>query len=581
MQIRRSSPLGVLVVTVGSSCVFDASPDAFVADSELGSGPSSEGGGDTNGATVDGTETMGETQTQGPTSDGIPADGLRIVTFSASPNPLPAGATTILAWSSEDAEACAIAPDLGSVELEGSASVTIAVDTTYALTCTRGAESVEASVDVVVDDSATGVPGVHSFAANVSEIAPGSETTLTWTLSGVAACELDHGFGTVSAAPGSYQQVIRPMRTALYRLECRTDTWQVFTAETLVEVIGEPRRLFGIGVGAHRVITAFDYTKERPSNPDPDFVLVDDVAEGPTGDNEFSLRGVAAIRLPEGASALLAVGGGTAEPDDPLGHDFQGMRWYLSTPPGEPWSARGYEPGGWASSAVQTSDRTIVVAGSLGAVWTSSDGSTWIERETPVYAHFRALIYAAGRLIAAGNNATLATSRDGIDWIDHTAEVTSLDPALATARLSRIAYGQGVTIIVSETRDPALTASVIRVTPTSDGQAVDIEQIALPAIDDVIDIPQEAVWGNGTFIVQSNRNQFVSPDGITWAYHQSNVAVQGIAYYGDGAFAGHQGGTYLVSAPAADGGYDWTPVGSSTFVSSASTNRWLAFDGGL
>jgi hypothetical protein len=72
------------------------------------------------------------------------------VTLVASPNSISAGSASTLTWNSSNATQLSIAPDVGSVPVQGSTVVTPASSTTYVITATGAGGSATASAPVTV-----------------------------------------------------------------------------------------------------------------------------------------------------------------------------------------------------------------------------------------------------------------------------------------------------------------------------------------------------------------------------------------------------------------------------------------------
>ncbi len=108
----------------------------------------------------------------GPIGGGLP----RILRFSGSPLQIAAGQKSTLTWQVENADTVTISPELGTVKLSGNGDVTPGTTTTYTLTATNPAGSVNQTVTITVLPAAR----ITSFTANppVSP-APGQNVVLT------------------------------------------------------------------------------------------------------------------------------------------------------------------------------------------------------------------------------------------------------------------------------------------------------------------------------------------------------------------------------------------------------------------
>src|SRR5690606_32888677 len=94
----------------------------------------------------------------GDAPQGPPAE---IVSFTAEPAELEAGASTTLRWEGLNAFSLTIEPDVGAVATRGSATVTPAATTTYTLTVfgSDGEESESVTVTVEGAAPANAAPG--------------------------------------------------------------------------------------------------------------------------------------------------------------------------------------------------------------------------------------------------------------------------------------------------------------------------------------------------------------------------------------------------------------------------------------
>jgi|GEM_PF-1795685 len=117
------------------------------------------------------------------------------VSISADPESIEVGETSILTWSSTDAESCVIEPGIGTVDVSGSISVSPTETTTYSVTATGPGGTGTAAVTVVV---ATPTP-VVVLTAEPETIQPGGASTLEWTSTHADTCVIEPGIGSVDA----------------------------------------------------------------------------------------------------------------------------------------------------------------------------------------------------------------------------------------------------------------------------------------------------------------------------------------------------------------------------------------------
>ena len=150
------------------------------------------------GGTVSDTATV--TVSQGPA-----------VNISAAPDTINEGESTLLTWTSTDADTASINNGIGAVEVNGSASVSPAVTTTYIITANGSGGTATSSVTVNVN----GLPTV-SISADPQAIAAGSSTTLTWTSTNADTASIDNGIDTAGATSGFVE--VSPAVTTTYTI---------------------------------------------------------------------------------------------------------------------------------------------------------------------------------------------------------------------------------------------------------------------------------------------------------------------------------------------------------------------------
>ena len=114
-------------------------------------------------------------------------------TFSANPAAIILGESSVLAWTTTDAESVSISPDVGLVAPGGSAVVTPGETTTYVLTATGRGGTVTASALVTVH-----VPPTAMLSVEPAAIIAGQSATLSWTSQNADTVSIEPGIGTVS-----------------------------------------------------------------------------------------------------------------------------------------------------------------------------------------------------------------------------------------------------------------------------------------------------------------------------------------------------------------------------------------------
>jgi hypothetical protein len=73
-----------------------------------------------------------------------------VITISAKPEVITIGESSTLTWSSQYADSCTMEPDIGSVDVNGSATVSPTGTTTYTITASNPGETATASITVTV-----------------------------------------------------------------------------------------------------------------------------------------------------------------------------------------------------------------------------------------------------------------------------------------------------------------------------------------------------------------------------------------------------------------------------------------------
>ncbi len=100
-----------------------------------------------------------------------------IVTFTANPETITAGETSVLTWEVSNADTVTIDQGIGSAGLNGSVTLQPSETTTYTLTAENSGGTVTAQVTITVSSSSDPV----NIFASAPEIQKGSSFTLSWT----------------------------------------------------------------------------------------------------------------------------------------------------------------------------------------------------------------------------------------------------------------------------------------------------------------------------------------------------------------------------------------------------------------
>jgi hypothetical protein len=146
-----------------------------------------------------------------------------VVRFSASPDNILPGGSSILEWNVTGATSVAINPGVGTnLRVQGTATVTPTATTTYTLVATgTGGRTQQATVTVTVGPAPAATPQILRFEATPTNIISGESSTLSWTTQGSERVDIS-GVGTNLPANGS--RVVSPTQTTTYTLTATAGT---------------------------------------------------------------------------------------------------------------------------------------------------------------------------------------------------------------------------------------------------------------------------------------------------------------------------------------------------------------------
>ena len=130
--------------------------------------------------------------------------------ITASPNPINAGGSTTLNWSSTNADSATIDNGIGTVPVNDSTTVSPAQTTTYTLTVDGPGGVATHSVEVIVNQTPT-----VSMNANPEYIGIGDFATLSWTSANADFATIDSGIGSV---PVNGFRSVSPVVTTTYTI---------------------------------------------------------------------------------------------------------------------------------------------------------------------------------------------------------------------------------------------------------------------------------------------------------------------------------------------------------------------------
>jgi hypothetical protein len=160
-----------------------------------------------------------------------PASVPQIITFTAVPATINSGQTSTLAWTVQNAATVSISPGLGTVSLNGSQVVTPAATTTYVLTATNAAGSVNASatVNVIVIPP----PIITSFTANPNPSpSPTSPVLLSCQTQNAASVTM----GGILFLPGTSMYYEHPTQNTTYTCIATSQGGQTVSQSVTVTV---------------------------------------------------------------------------------------------------------------------------------------------------------------------------------------------------------------------------------------------------------------------------------------------------------------------------------------------------------
>ena len=149
----------------------------------------------------------------------IPQTQLPTVNIIANPDQVNQGYSSILSWSSTNANTCvASGAWSGSQSLSGTHVVTPNATSTYTITCSNGSGSaVDSSTVKVILPAAQSLP-IVSIIANPITINYGGSSILTWQSSNAATCVASNGWSGSKNLNGI--QTVSPTATTTYIITC-------------------------------------------------------------------------------------------------------------------------------------------------------------------------------------------------------------------------------------------------------------------------------------------------------------------------------------------------------------------------
>jgi trimeric autotransporter adhesin len=162
----------------------------------------------------------------------VPVAQVPIITFSASPVSIGAGASSVLSWSVTDATSCTASGGWsGGKAASGSDAVNPTETTTYTLSCSNANGTSSRSITITV----IGAPTLEFTTPNLS-ITRGSTARLTWTSTNATTCSASGGWSGTKGTAGSV--VVTPTETTTYVLACTGPAGSVSQSLTITVTLG-------------------------------------------------------------------------------------------------------------------------------------------------------------------------------------------------------------------------------------------------------------------------------------------------------------------------------------------------------
>lgn len=155
-----------------------------------------------------------------------------VVTFTASPETIQPGESAELSWTTENADTVSIDNEIGTVELNGSVTVSPTETTSYIITAEGRGGTVTSSVTVEIS-----IPEpMVTIDVSPASIKWGQTATLTWTSENVDTVTIEPGIGSVEL---NGSKDISPLQTTTYTITATGEGGEVTDEVTLDVVINQ------------------------------------------------------------------------------------------------------------------------------------------------------------------------------------------------------------------------------------------------------------------------------------------------------------------------------------------------------
>ena len=162
---------------------------------------------------------------------------LPTVNISADPEAILLGGSSTLTWSSTYADSCVIEPDIGSVDVNASMSISSEETTTYIITATGPGGTASADITIIVTDPNT--PPTVTMTPTSASISQDESITLSWNSERAQSAFIDNGVGSVSVNGST---TVSPDHTTIYTLTVTGSTGSN-SAQAKIQVTGNPAPL--------------------------------------------------------------------------------------------------------------------------------------------------------------------------------------------------------------------------------------------------------------------------------------------------------------------------------------------------
>lgn len=153
------------------------------------------------------------------------------VTLTADETLIEIGSSATLSWVSTDTIGCTLEPGFGSVDLNGSVTVTPLATTTYILTASGVMNSVTKQITIEVVE-----PPSVSLTVDKTQISADDTAVLSWNSDNATSCTIEPGIGTVEAN-GSLS--VTPANTTTYTITAQGE-FSTATSSVTISVLSEP-----------------------------------------------------------------------------------------------------------------------------------------------------------------------------------------------------------------------------------------------------------------------------------------------------------------------------------------------------